>query len=634
MKSFVPLIAVLLLSTKVNAQYKISEIPTALKEGADMVIRIAEMEIQLKSPGNVQIRNKYVYSILNSSADKYSDFIAHYDKLNKVQHIEGAIYDADGNKIRSLKKSEIKDYSATSESDLADDNRVKYHDFNHTLYPYSIEYEIITDQEGLFHLPFWSPVMSEKIAVEFSKLKVIADAGYELRYKTFNYLQPPNITHVKKQKEYQWSISNYAAMKLESFSPSWIDITPVVFLAPSNFEMQRYSGEMTTWKNFGLFIHQLNEGRDVLPVNIKQQVSQITSGLSTTKEKVEALYKFMQKNTRYISIQLGIGGWQTLDANFVGKYGYGDCKALTNYMHALLKEAAVPSYPALIRAGRNEWNIIPDFSSNQFNHVILCVPNKKDTIWLECTSQTEIPGYLGSFTGNRKALLISPEGGLLVNTPVYKEEDNLQVRNIKAVVNEEGMLQANIQTRYSAIQQDGLNSILTNSSKEQVDEYMRTKFKLSYNVDNYVHKIIADGKPGIDESINLKVSHYASVSGKRLFINPNIVSISSFKLKDAGNRTYDFEMDQPFTDFDTVFISIPKGFKPESVPADVNIQLPNAQFRSAIQIDKEQIIYTRYFTQQSARIPAAKAKELADFFDKIYRADHARIVFVKEETDQ
>lgn len=75
-----------------------------------------------------------------------------------------------------------------------------------------------------------------------------------------------------------------------------------MFLAPSSFEMQQYKGTMNSWKEFGLFFYKLNAGRDALPDNIKSTVHQLTDELPDNKEKVNTLYKYLQKNTRYISI--------------------------------------------------------------------------------------------------------------------------------------------------------------------------------------------------------------------------------------------------------------------------------------------------------------------------------------------
>lgn len=624
-------LACFLFSNVVFAQYPVSGIAAELKDGADVVVRLSEKEIQLKNKGTALIRNHYVYTILNSSADNFADMVVHYDKLRKVSSIEGSIYSAEGIKIRSLKKSEIKDYSNTSESNLADDDRVKHHNFGQKIYPYTIEYETVVEYDGLFSLPSWIPVIDEKVAIEKSSLKVIADPGYQLRYKTFNYPGEPAITEVKKMKEYSWSLSNLAAIKDEPYKPSWHEITPAVFIAPSSFEMQRYAGNMTTWKDFGDFMYKLNAGRDQLPASVKQKIHQLTDGVNDPKKKIELLYKFLQQNTRYISIQLGIGGWQTLDANFVATNGYGDCKALSNYMTAILKEAAIPSYPVLIRAGRNENSIINDFSSNQFNHVVVCVPQGKDSIWLECTSQTTPAGYMGSFTGNRQALLISENGSALVNTPFYKPLDNVQNRKIKASVSETGELVAEVNNYYSGMQQDRLDGMLKQASNTQFNEYMRDKFELpSYELVEFSHTAQPGFIPSINEKLKLKVTHYASVTGKRLFINPNILSVSSFKIKDAAKRKYDFEMKTGFVDTDTVEIQVPAGYKVESVPAAMDISTSFSNYKSVITIQPGKIIFTRYYNQQPGRIAADKVKELADFFEKIYKADHARVVFVKE----
>src|SRR5690606_888532 len=119
-----------------------------------------------------------------------------------------------------------------------------------------------------------------------------------------------------------------------------------------------------------------------LPAHIAQQVKALTSGITDVKEKITVLYNYLQKNTRYISIQLGIGGWQPFDDSYVAKNGYGDCKALTNYMQSLLTSANIPSFYTLVYAGASgtaKNRFVPDLPSQQFNHVVICVPTGKDS---------------------------------------------------------------------------------------------------------------------------------------------------------------------------------------------------------------------------------------------------------------
>ncbi|MFT3981956.1 MAG: DUF3857 domain-containing protein [Ferruginibacter sp.] len=615
----------------VKAQYAVADIPQELKENADLVVRLSEENIYIKDKGNAVLHNHYVYTIMNSAADEHANLVISYDKLRKVSSISGNLYGADGIKIRSLKKSEVRDYSNTSESNLADDDRVKHHNFEHKTYPYTIEYETEEEFNGIFYLPAWVPVFDENVSIQSSSLKVVAAPDYQLRFKAYNYTGEPQVADVKKTKEYSWNVSKLPAVKSEPYIPAWFEITPTVFIAPSQFKMQQYEGSMNNWQEFGAFIYKLNANRDVLPVAVKQKVHALTDAVNDPAKKVDILYKYLQQNTRYISIQLGIGGWQTLDATFVAEKGYGDCKALSNYMTALLKEAGIPAYTALIKSGSSSNEIISDFSSNQFNHVIVCVPQAKDSIWLECTSQTTPAGYMGSFTGNREALLISDKGGMLVRTPFYKASDNLQVRKIKGTISEQGELIANVNTYYSGTQQDRLDGMLKQSSNSQLAEYMRNKFDLtSYEVIEFSHVAKDLPLPSIEEKVKLKVPTYASVTGKRLFVTPNVLSVSSFKIKDVTSRKFDFSFKSAFLDTDTVEIEIPAGYKPESIPAGVDIRSATCVYKSSITVKDTRIVYTRSYKQEPARVPAAKTKELADFFDKVYKADHARIVFVKE----
>ena len=163
---------VFILNNVAQSQYNVSLIPPSLLQNANVVVRLEEKNIIIRNEGSAVIKQKYVYTVLNAGGDNHASFAKGYDKLIKVKDISGELYDQNGTIIKSLKKNEIKDYSNTSESSLADDDRVKVHNFNHRIYPYTISYECETELNGLFFLPAWVPVFDEKVAIEKSILTV------------------------------------------------------------------------------------------------------------------------------------------------------------------------------------------------------------------------------------------------------------------------------------------------------------------------------------------------------------------------------------------------------------------------------------------------------------------------------
>lgn len=122
-----------------------------------------------------------------------------------------------------------------------------------------------------------------------------------------------------------------------------------------------------------------------------------------------------------------------MSATEVFELKYGDCKALSMFMHAMLKEAGIKSNYTLVRAGNDEDDIDVDFPSNQFNHVILQVPSETDTVWLECTSRTLPAGFLGDFTMDRHVLVVDEDGGEIMKTPAYRSADFNQIKNISKI---------------------------------------------------------------------------------------------------------------------------------------------------------------------------------------------------------
>lgn len=632
MKWYIFLLVFTLLSLRsFGINYPVSAIPDALKKEANMIVRYSESKITIKSNAKAVYTRHYVYTIMSEAAEEYSVFYDYYDKFKDINNISGTLYDANGNKIKNVRKKDILDESGNFGMHLAIDARLKIHSFYFKRYPYTVEYEVESELNGYFSLPDWQPIPEAKIAVESSKLIVVTPENYQLRFKQFHYNGNPRIAKDNSNKEYIWEIKNVEANNDEQSAPDWDELTTRVLIAPTNFEIGGYAGQMDSWQNFGSFISLLYNGRDALPNDVKLKVHELTDHLTNDKDKTVVLYKFLQNNTHYISIQLGLGGWQPLDATYVATKKYGDCKALSNYMVALLKEAGITGNIALIRAGDDESSIISDFSSNQFNHAIVCVPQGKDSIWLECTSQTVSPGYMGSFTGNRMALIINGKKSTLVKTPVYDKNKNLQIRKVNAKVDEGGSLTAKVFTIYTGQQQDGLHKRINEYSQQEQDNQIKQALP-NFDVQNFSYKeYIWLGVPAIEESVQLGSANYANISGKRMFITPNFLPLYTKKIEELENRKYEIYYDFAFIDRDTFIIEIPAGYEIEAMPKPVLLNNQFGSYHIYYSYKNATLQMVRTYERNAGRFPASDYKEYADFYNTIYKADRYRVVLIKKD---
>lgn len=618
-----------------DKKFPVSEIPDSLKKNANAVVRLDETKFIFKNVNSTVCKRHFVVTVLNNNGDRAALFLENYDKLHKVSDIEGALYDKDGNQIKKLKSKDVEDISAVSEMNLMDDNRIKAHHFYYNLYPYTVEYTYDITYNHSYYFPSWVPVKSENFAVQQSIFEVEYPESYHMRYKELNLADKAVLSSEGDHKKLKWSIINQPAIKIPDLFGSYLDMIPIVYIAPAEFQMESFAGKMDSWKDFGEFQYRLNKDRDALPQNVIDKVNALVASATDDQEKIKILYRYLQQNTRYISIQLGIGGWQTFDAAYVASRGYGDCKALTNYMHALLKAANITSYPVLVYAGDDNFaqnRLIADFPSSQFNHVILCVPGERDSTWLECTSSYLPAGYVSGFTANRKALLIKPEGGFLVSTPQYGFQDNQKNRHVKIDVDEDGNAQLKIRTDYTGMRQDDLFQMVKAASPDVVKKYLSTSISLpTYTIDKYQYNVEEGKHPVLKEEIDITASGFATVTGKRIFITPNAVSRYRQQLLFDKDRKFAFKFDNTYQDSDYVEIRIPAGYKVESQVKPVAIQTSFASYRMNCTVRDNVILYQRSFEQYNTQVPVAKQQDIVSFFDMVNNSDKARIVMVKEE---
>ncbi len=611
--------------------YSFVFLPDSLTKNADAIKRIDETYLIIKSEENAIVKHKVAYTILNENGNYLAEYHNVYDKYDKIVDITARLYDKFGKKIKSAKKKDFDDVAFDDNFSLVTDARMKHYSFFWKDYPYTVEYEDEEELNGYAGLPYWHPVTRHYVSVQNSSFIMDVPVDYLFQFKAVNFSKPPLVAESGKRKILTWDIKNYPAVKEEVYQPQLSRITPSVLLRPGKFIYAGHTGNMATWKSYGEFYRDLYYGRDILPEDIKATVHKLADTISGVYGKTKALYEYLQKNSRYISIQLGIGGLQPFEASFVAEKKYGDCKALSNYMVALLKEAGIRANVVIVNGDEDNSNpVVEDFPMSYFNHVIACVPNGKDTIWLECTSQSLSPGYVGSFTCNRKALLIDSDGGHLVSTPVYTYKDNRLSRYISASIDENGTLKAEVQSRYSGLEQDNLHYLINSISPEKRMKYLNSLYDLpTYQIDKTTFSETRGTMPYIDESLVLTAINYSSVTGKRIFVRPNVLVEKRHKMMNTDKRISDVFVDNSYQAIDSVRIAIPQGYKLESLPKGCKLETKFGTYEFSPKFNNGILWLYRYYYQKEGVYPSGDYVELEKFQNLIYSTDHSTVVFVK-----
>ena len=625
--------AVLFNAISQKIYYPVFTIPDSLKENADAVVRYSNTELIITSMEDAVLKVKEVITILKKSGERHAYISIGYDKSNKINYIEGRIYDNFGKYLRKYKKEDIKDKSYYDGYSLFSDNRRKYIGKPALNPPYTIEYEYEKKITGLYGVPGWSPVPGEGVAVENANYTIQYPSSFRLHTNEINCEKViKKDDFINKNKSISYKLKNYKTIEGEPFNNNYYEYFPIVKARLSDFVLDGYKGNSDSWGNIGEWKNQLLVGRDYVPDETRNEIIKLISKTDSEKIKAKLIYEYMQSKTRYVSIQEGIGGLQPFSAETVDETGYGDCKALSNYTMALLKVAGIQSYYTSVYAGPDFPDLFRKFPSHQSNHAILCVPFENDTVWLECTSQTKPFGFIGEFTDDRDVLIINSEGkGEIAHTTIYPEEINTQIRTANLILDEEGNVSADITTIYSGLQYENVNELLVLSEDEQKKEIIKQISIPNLKLESFSFKENKDMIPSIEEVLEMNINRYASVSSGRIFITANLLNRNEYIPKTIENRKTEIVFRRGYIDIDSINYTIPENYISEFIPEHINEVTKFGNYSVKIELHNNKLVFIRKLTFHKGNYPPEDYEELRNFYKLIYKNDKQTVVLLKKE---
>lgn len=603
-------------------------IPSTLKNRANATLRNEETLIDMRSPDNVLLTVKKAITVLNKNGDDKARLVLFYDKNTSIKSIKGEVFNAAGILIKKFNQSNFSDESAADGFSLFVDSRVKHYLPSENIYPYTVVYSYEVRFKQNLIIPDWIPQDEDDISVEKSSYTFICKPSDELRIKTQSFQGKPEETVNEKQKILVWKIANMLAVKPEPYSPGRETYQTAVKIAVKNFTYYNHNGSYTNWMELGKWNYDdLLKNRRILPPATVQMITELVANEKTDKDKARKIYEYMQRKTRYISVQIGIGGFQPVTASEVDKLGYGDCKALVNYTQSLLDIAGIESYYCVVEAGNKKVSFDPNYASMvQGNHVILCMPLKGDTTWLECTSQKIPFGFLSTFTDDRLVLACTKDGGKLLKTPKLSMANNLQVRNADLKILANGNISGIMRTTFSGSQYDNNEEIVDKAPTEQKKLLAQVYDidNINFNAVNYIQK--KNIMPELTETINLELPHYGTINNNRLFLKVNAFNVKN-TIAEVRNRTKPVYINRGFTDEDTIVYNLPEEIETNLLPeSDKKLKSIFGEYTCKTVLEGKKLTYYRKLVMNEGTFPPETYADFFKFTTEINTADNLKLI--------
>ncbi|WP_177218242.1 DUF3857 domain-containing transglutaminase family protein [Robiginitalea myxolifaciens] len=607
--------------------YQASQLPDSLVSGADAVILKERHQMKILSPDRAEGSFFKAVTVFNEQGEYDVERVAFYDDSRSLSNLQAEIYDGNGSLIEKIKSRDFIDQAAVDGFSVITDTRLKYFSYTAPRYPYTVVFSYEFNTSNTAFIPAWSPLSGYGVGLVNSSFELEIDGQIPFRIKEKNF-EGFAIENNSSGRLLQYRLKNIPPFEAEEMSPVYRAFAPQLLVSLNEFHLEGVDGSATDWTSMGRWqYHNLIENRDQLPPETVAEVSQMLEGITDPREKVKRIYQYVQDNTRYISVQLGIGGWMPISAADVDKDKFGDCKGLTNYTKALLNSQGIPSNYCVVWAGAEKRDMEADFASMQGNHVILNVPLEQDEIWLECTSQTMPFNFLGDFTDDRKVLVLDPKGGYLKHTPAYNGAENLRLVKAKLALATDGSLKGEVGILSEGVEYDQRLS-MRDFSEERRDTYYKNYWdylngiKISevawYNQKDSVR---------FGEKMEVAVLDYLSQAGNDLFFKPNTVDRHLSVPNRYRNRQLPFEVPRGYLHKAEFVIELPEGYVLPEIPEPVTIDSDFGKYQmEIIRISEREIGYQRSLELAPGQYAKNRYSDYRNFRREVARAENINLL--------
>ncbi len=614
-------------------------LPPAEKD-AVAVILLDETVTIVKENGDMETTYRRVYKILRPEArQKFGALQISFNDDTRITSLKAWGMPANGKEI------EIKEKDAAETGETSDDlySNLRFKDL---LLPAMdpgnfVGYEYTQKDRPYLFADKWS--FQNFIPVRRARYQLQLPPGWEVKTEWANY---PELKETPSgTNSFSWELENIPAISDEPDMPPFQAIAGRMAVKFFPRDLALRTKAAGSWNDIALWYAGLtSSSRDSTP-EIKQKVSELTANSKTTLDKIKALTSFMQRDIRYVAIEIGIGGFQPHPASAVFHYRYGDCKDKATLLGTMLQEIGVQSYYVVAQTTRGI--VMPDLpATNSFNHMIIAIHLPDDVpsggLWsiidhpkygrlliFDPTNPYTPLGYIPTYEQSNYGLLVTPTGGELISLPLLPPSTNRLLRTGEFTLTSNGSLIGEVnEIRWGAPAVDARSRLLESAPADR--PHLIENF-LGWQLGNFhLTSATVGNLDDVDQTLVLHykfvVDDYARIAGNLLLVRPRVLGVKTLLVDPGKPRKYPFQFEDASVESDDFKISIPPGYVADDLPLPADVKSNYGSYKSKLEVNGNSLHYQRVYQINSVYIPTTQLPDLREFFGRISTDERASAV--------
>ncbi|HZU08706.1 MAG TPA: DUF3857 domain-containing protein, partial [Pseudacidobacterium sp.] len=482
------------------------------------------------------------------------------------------------------------------------------------------------------------------IPVARAVFEVDLPTGWKQRAVWHHYaaVQPQEIA----PNHWRWELAHVPAVDLED-----VPLPPPEGALEGRMVVHYAAGDIPQgdqlWTSIGQWYDDLATSRSETTSEIAAKAQSLVGGEGDFTARVEKIAEFLQRDIRYVGIEIGIGGYQPHPAADIYRNRYGDCKDKATLLIAMLRAIGVHATYVLVDTRRGF--VDADVPSIDGNHAIAAIelPQGYNDARLKTVVKTRagehflifdptneyVPlGLLPTYLQGSYGTLVNGAHSQVVQLPVVPPDADVTEHTGKFTLKEDGTLEGSVlETRTGASAAAERHYFALNAGKER-QQYLERRLQQDFS-DFALASENAENAQNLEKDFVLHYQFtaqgYAKHAGDLLLVRPRVLGSVAEALDDK-ERKYPVNLEREGTWRDSFTITLPSGYTVDETPEPVKIDAGFASYQSEVKVSKNELRYSRELVVRQLELPASEYDALKKFEGAITADEHRSAVLRKE----